>query len=1859
MNRFSAIAFLGGLLALSLAQTGCKSLDEYPEQACLEPGAEDCECGAGGRCNLLPDGTRLACIDAVCERPVCAETGAMEEGCLCGGTQVCEDDLVCNNGTCQVDSGQTLTAPAHPVCYTPCLGGGYTDDDGTYHACDSDGLVEGCIDKATCVEGSCVVPETRTSTTCSGSDCAMECEVDGDCESGFICDDSMCIADPLLVTYKQAECDENDDCPSHQNCVAGQCYSDCEDSADCRPGRQCYRKACRVACDGTDAAVCPEGTLCNTLDGQVGFCLPIGVDTTPSTTNEAESASTAGNFEETDTGEIGLEPSILPLSPSQTDGTIAITNGSDRPRCFSVDRKAHTEYSDGNSSLITEFPLHWISLSTDAGGGEDCGGAAESSDSLTFSLEAGEAATITLEGAENETLKRWDGELQVSSAGLPPQRIGLSYTGTAEGQWVGKVYYFGSFGTLGLQSWLDSNRNSSQLGAVGNALLRRWGAVRTGQLSIAEFRAALDQTVTGQWRSPSLKARCPSADAPNPNTACYLYNNADGLSIYSDFTPDNPVPSGVTEFPLAMNVHVTPGEGPGVWSGKIVSSKTLHYAGDPAIALSFESDPSQCPSSSDSCVHLLKDLNSTTLVGGRYIAEATDPYCAHATKDTFERSQVPWLVPGFVQGTETDSDGKRYRFECRDTLLPFGLSGRGNGQNESLAASNPIPDGRPRKRTLELIDGALIDQENLLIFFRESFPSFMGSDDEDFASYGVMNLTLSPTRLDPNDYAGSKQEDDRVPVGLPALACDDDTLDDINSGLSDLDSSDRGIALVTGQMPSADPPVELSTAAFEASVDNPDVLVVPDDSERAHYLCEDTNVFDAGADGGTPCPDGSTVAYFTLQGAGAAQSAINAESCNLCPLEDRDRCGCDRTLQSWMQNGTHELRLNPVSRCTDTSLISCSDDRYDLRDGKTFFKASDTSAFSKPIDQLVADAFRYKTKFKNRDGVGVGFTPEVCSHIPGKTPYCYDPAAIEKLRQRIDCIVRDYVDPAERSARESEINGNDANRVMRNFLERSFSYSEEFRDNAAPLVHDGFERLYAELLVMLGDESVTGAFASRFDLADTRVATFEGDKFEPGGILLPGGGGFEMYSLYQATQYYQLALDRFYRLSPAIWEAIGRLPAADAFIGAASVNSYFSRLGNASTAKALASSQIAKRYQTRNRPDLARHVLERAYTSSHLEATVLTRMMQRTEQLADATEQTSITYDVEAVQRRYTRALSNMREVYDGLTDEVTYFGFPSDYIPFPVLYRFDTNAFEKSLARARQSIDVAKEKEARALADDRSFETSAAEFQSQLATISRDYDGRLGAICGTFQADFGSGNTSVYPATNEFAELLPGIPAGTNPCGLVGNGELNDAQLRYQQAEARFNATNLSYQNVLKDIDDANAKTVEQCGRIGDLASMERRTRNTITTLNTVVASVNEAMAAVQRQFDVIARTAATSKCVIIAGLAGGTDCPIAIVGAATTATSGTIMNVVNTTLAAGGIATRHVISDMETELAVANINSQCEAMEIDTKYQVAQLFRRTDEIGVEIFSVAKDVELTLANIRRLQNEAARLEADQQETTELAVNVEAARNDPNVRIYRNDAILEADRTYEEARREAFRATKVFEYFTSQSYPKLESLLDVRMVSHGSYTLEAYLSELNEAFYQFQEAYGDQNHRLEIVSIRDDVFSVDSLTTDATSESISARREAFQEKLQSSLLLDAQGYRRIPFSVDLARLSPATRNHKIKHIEIEVLSNTQKTETISRFYLEQAGTSTVQGLDDELSFYSLPKRTAVVELFFNNTRFFDPEIYQSDVLRDRPLVNTRWDLVINTKDEAANEDLDLSQITDIRIHFHYTDFVAQ
>jgi hypothetical protein len=266
-----------------------------------------------------------------------------------------------------------------------------------------------------------------------------------------------------------------------------------------------------------------------------------------------------------------------------------------------------------------------------------------------------------------------------------------------------------------------------------------------------------------------------------------------------------------------------------------------------------------------------------------------------------------------------------------------------------------------------------------------------------------------------------------------------------------------------------------------------------------------------------------------------------------------------------------------------------------------------------------------------------------------------------------------------------------------------------------------------------------------------------------------------------------------------------------------------------------------------------------------------------------------------------------------------------------------------------------------------------------------------------------------------------------------------------------------------------------------------------------------------------------------------------------------------------------------------------------------------------------------------------------------------AARNDPNVRIYKNDSIETADRTFYSAVQAAYEATKVFEYYTSQSYAHDNDLFLVRMVGHGDISLDQYLGGLSDAYHQFQQSFGNPDNRVEIYSLRDDVLGIPHIDEHGKTLDQGERIVRFRAALKDPLRLDANGYLTCPFATALSRLSPLTRDHKITKIEAEIIGS-DVGDAVGRVYLRQSGTGTVYNLGSDKAYYRLPERTAVMNPFFNGVRVFTPDVYLSDRMRDRPFANSRWEIVINQKDEHANQDINLSSLTDVRLYVYYTDF---
>ena len=151
------------------------------------------------------------------------------------------------------------------------------------------------------------------------------------------------------------------------------------------------------------------------------------------------------------------------------------------------------------------------------------------------------------------------------------------------------------------------------------------------------------------------------------------------------------------------------------------------------------------------------------------------------------------------------------------------------------------------------------------------------------------------------------------------------------------------------------------------------------------------------------------------------------------------------------------------------------------------------------------------------------------------------------------------------------------------------------------------------------------------------------------------------------------------------------------------------------------------------------------------------------------------------------------------------------------------------------------------------------------------------------------------------------------------------------------------------------------------------------------------------------------------------------------------------------------------------------------------------------------------------------------------------------------------------------------------------------------------------------------------------------------------RVELFRKALADPDRMNGIGHRVFSFSTSLAALSPLTRNHKVQHIEGEIIG-ANVGDALGRLYLRQRGTGFIHSVDDEEIYHRFPSRTAVLDPVFNGRRVFSPEVYQNDRFRDRPYVNSNWELAGDQVEEVVNQDIDLNSLTDIRLHIYYTDF---
>ena len=1797
----------------------------------------------------------LVCIAALgCTEKLC-DPGTVGCPCLADSTCRPSSELLCMSGTCVRPSALCegdICAPGAPKCYTPCTTDVLTED-GSVRACSAEGLMDGCIGSAVCDHGSCV-PVGRTM-------------------AGLSMQPGMCGAET--------------DCPDHQTCIEGRCFSNCDFDADCKNERVCQRHVCRRRC-GDDNPCGDDGYACNFT----GACVPL-VPPEPITQPVEE-------------GSFTIAFDRFAFNTNLTETTLAITNLTTSRQTLLV-RKTEEQIAadDGTATRRLaskgEAPLFWLTMGV---------GTAAQVQSFPVTIAPGGTAEIVLSGAKNANLPRWRGAIEIGNEALGIQRVDLTYSERVKGRWSGRVYYFGNFeegnatGASPIDVWRANRTDLALLDRVPNAFLQAWGRFRNNQFSSIEMDALLQSTITESWKFDRVKELCREAGF-GANAVCAPFGGVGSASVipYTSAANINRVPSGVIELDFVMNLEpasfeeqadptlcgragLTAGSGEHCFVGRVQSNRTLQYAGDPTVHLRFEADPLECQSEGAAgCASYLADFFADVRVGARYVPELDDQTCALA--DGLERKSFPWLVPGFGA-----PGGGAEKTECRERLVPF--SGDIE-HNTTFAGANPIPDGRLRQRRLELVDGMMIEQKAMLLILRETVDAFHGG--EPFSSYAFVRLVRDDVDPEPAEYQGNRADDDRALAdGALDVGCTADLISTVTrrprSSIDQLTASDRNklaLAVTTGAT---------STAAF--TVFDPSV-------EKMHYVCvwnEDSvvqsqtgedvprsqvrQVFDAGANGATSCPVGALVVYFAAHEADFGGSELTQDSCNTNANGAPETCLA--RLKEWVSAG-RRIRLMQRDRsqfpgapstttfdlnwtCTPDDMVgspgdpplaavpvsaraACEDNRFDMRAQKSFFAQDDTRVFFNPIETDIHQAFRYRTQFVSRANTNVGFAPDLCRGNGVLTPYCYDTTAIEAIAERVECAVELYHHDLDNGGL-----SNATAETLLSYLRKNFAVLQIDNPTGDPILQQGFERLSAELLITLGDDAYTSSFASRFDLAGSKELAFEGSRFEAGGIDVSGGVGYELYRLYQATQYYEMVLDRFYRLAPLFWDNIQR-DASERYVTQATVTTYLDRIIRASAQLASASSEIARRYQNLNRSDLARAVVERAYTRSYQESSIISALMTAIAAEISPRQADQIIIAIDDAQRRFRVAMLDMQSRYLGLDEQLNPFGFLPDYVPFPALDEGDVNGIEPMFERANRSLSIAAEQEQKAIESNRESIITAEEFQGDLLEIANGYRERLGQICGNFVASDGR----VYPAIPRYAHLSSDLAGLDDPCGATKTGEiwLKGADIETRALELQRVRNEIA--NILERAAIAEQSVAKQCDLIDADVRLFLETQGVVDGYQNTIDGLEFTISQLDKILDFTKELAER-----IEGIGDAKTLAdifkkiteLIIYGA-----SAIVHFAVSLSLDAVILSNQIKIRNLERTYQEYQIGRQCDYLTAELAFTVREIHLDMNLAELDALNAIWNVQVDTQLLAGLDSERRRVTSEWDDAQQLAINAAAANSDPNVRIYKNNAIINADRSFDRAMRDAYRATKIYEYYTSQSYAGLDKLYLVRAVDVGDINLRSYIAELEDAFFDYEEQFGNPDTRIALVSLRDDIFRIPRYALDGTGRPLTAadRAKMFRERLQNPYLVDDEGFINVHFTTGFGRLSPLTHNHKILFMEVEFFGDAG--DDVARIYVRQKGTGVVRTSDEGRLYYTLPPRTAVINPVVNGARSFGQDsdgaiagatrsIFRSYRFRERPFVNTNWELVLNMRTEAANEDVNLDGLDDIVLYVFYTDFTT-
>jgi uncharacterized Zn-finger protein len=337
---------------------------------------------------------------------------------------------------------------------------------------------------------------------------------------------------------------------------------------------------------------------------------------------------------------------------------------------------------------------------------------------------------------------------------------------------------------------------------------------------------------------------------------------------------------------------------------------------------------------------------------------------------------------------------------------------------------------------------------------------------------------------------------------------------------------------------------------------------------------------------------------------------------------------------------------------------------------------------------------------------------------------------------------------------------------------------------------------------------------------------------------------------------------------------------------------------------------------------------------------------------------------------------------------------------------------------------------------------------------------------------------------------------------------------------------------------------------------------------------------------------------------------------------------------------------------------DKECKMLTNEGEKQIRDILVGMESARIEVAQALQRLEIQGQKVASEQQGATRLLAELHEMRELTINKAAARNNPNFRIYRDDNVRNAEIAFKKVLAEAYKATLVFEYYTSQTYAFRNELLLARMINYGEYNLQNYIYDLEDAFWEFEDYFGVPELRVLPLSLKNDIFPGMRVAPGGKPYSEREMEDSVEDWLKYSLNED--GTARVSFQIGPEHISPNTRVHKISYVEACVEKQTAAAAQHPRIYLDMNGTSSIWGLGERSTsnFYSFGSRPSVVTARWcsGSDYSWDQKIFQSQKYTQRPLFNTEWELSINFTTEPANKIYRPEDFDDLKLFFYYYEY---